>query len=48
MKFHGILTKNTFCTWKNIYMYNFVLYINLQVTASLGQLFLRQEDWMKI
>lgn len=48
MKFHGILTKNTFSTWKNIYMYNFVLYINLQVTANLGQLFLRQEDWMKI
>lgn len=48
MKFHGILTKNTFCTWKNIYMYNFVLYINLQVTANLGQLFLCQEDWMKI
>ena len=29
-------------------MYNFVLYINLQVTANLGQLFLCQEDWMKI
>ena len=31
-----------------LYMYNFVLYINLQVTANLGQLFLCQEDWMKI